>query len=349
MVNWITVISNAVANAAVALMGSAYIAPLIFPESPESGTQVIAIVMIAALMLINLLGIKVSALVLNVLMLLKIGLIILLIACAFLVSKELLPVEEIHVAETYNPYRAFILCFVPIFFTFGGYQQTINFGGDVKNPAKVIPRSVFIGIAIILILYLAINYSYYTVLGLDGLAHTQTMAADVAKIALGQGVSNAISIIMFFAVMTFVNVAMISNPRVYYAMAEDGVMPKIFMKVNPKTQVQLVGLFVFCSFIFATLIFDASFTQLLEYVMFFDSISLMAAAAAIFILRRKRTGEGEQVYRMKLYPYIPIAFLLIYSLVTVSVFLANPQAIGWGILLFAAGYPLFLLVRKLIQ
>jgi len=149
-------------------------------------------------------------------------------------------------------------------------------------------------------------------------------------------------------VMTFVNVAMISNPRVYYAMAEDGVMPKIFMKVNPKTQVQLVGLFVFCTFIFLTLIFISSFTHLLEYVMFFDSISLIAAAAAIFILRKRKTSDDQEIYRMKGYPYIPIAFLLIYSLVTVSVFMANPKAVGWGVLLFIAGYPLYLLVKFMI-
>lgn len=349
MVNWITVISNAAANAAVALMGSAYIAPLLYPDSPESGTKLIAIVMICVLMLVNLLGVKVSAIVLNFLMIVKIALILLLIAGAFFVSKDLLPVEEINVSDSYNPFKAFILCFVPVFFTFGGYQQTINFGGDVRNPSRVLPRSTFIGILVILVLYLGINYSYYTVLGLEGLANTETMAADVAQIAFGKSISNVISVIMFFAVMTFVNVSIISNPRVYYAMAEDKVMPAVFMRVNQKTQVQLVGVLVFCAFIFLTLIFNSSFSQLLNYVMFFDSISLIAAAAAIFILRKRKTNENEPIYKMKWYPWVPIAYISIYSLINVSIFMANPSAVGWGALLFIAGYPLYLVIHKLIN
>ncbi|MFZ9028150.1 MAG: APC family permease, partial [Crocinitomicaceae bacterium] len=195
MVNWITVISNAASVAAVAMIGSGYIANLIFPDLPEqTASQIISALMIVVLMLVNLLGIKISAKVLSGLMILKIVLILVMISAVFFISKEhFATVQHTTVPEDFNPYKAFILCFIPVFFTFGGYQLTINFGGDIINPSKNIPRAIFIGIAVILILYFGINYSYVNVLGIEGLASSKTIAADVIKVFMGEGMSVVLS------------------------------------------------------------------------------------------------------------------------------------------------------------
>lgn len=352
MVNWITVISNAASTAAVGIMGSAYLAPLIFPDSIETGTQIIAICMVLMLMGLNLWGIKISMLVLNTLMLIKIALLLLLISCVFFVSSQIVEPDSIarSALQHHDPLKAFILCFTPVFFTFGGYQQTMNFGGDVRNPAKTMPRAIFYGIATILILYIAVNFSYFSVLGMEELASTKTLAADVAKVIMGKYVSLVISVVMFFAVMAYVNVSIMSNPRVYYAMAEEGVMPKFFMKINATTQVQSNGVIFFCFFILITLFFMNSFQKILDYVMFFDSISLVTAAAAIFILRKGEKKELNElsIYKMKGYPFIPIVFILVYTAVNVGVLISNPLAFKWGLVLFLGGYPLFLLIRKII-
>ena len=354
MVNWITVISNAASTAAVAIMGSAYIAPILFPNMLDSSSTIlVAIVTVTLLLFVNLLGIRISSMVLNGLMFIKIALILLLISCAFVASGiHTQTINPIPLPVEANPFKAFIMCFIPVFFTYGGYQHTINFGSDIANPSRSLPKSIFIGITVILVLYLAINFSYFSVLGFDHLATTKTLASDMIATLFGKTASVFLSLVMFFAVMAFVNVSILSNPRVYYAMAEDKVLPSLFMKVNPKTQVQEFGVLVFCGFIFITLFFMQSFQKILEYVMFFDSISLITAASAIFILRKRakenKTDESE-IFKLKLYPWLPIFYILVYTVVNISVFISNKAAFGWGAVLFLSGFPLFYLIRKAIN
>ena len=352
MVNWITVISNAVSTAAVAIMGAEYMAPLLFPGSGDTGIRIITISSLVILYGSNMLGIKVSARILNTLMLLKLSLLLLLILAQFFIET---PQQEIvrEPAEVSfrSMWHAFLMCFVPVFFTYGGYQQTINFGSDISDPRRNIPKSITIGIVIVMIVYLCVNYSYYSVLGFEGLKHATTLAADVTGLLFGNMAHKLVSVLMFLSVMAYVNVSLISNPRIYYAMAEDKVMPHIFQRVNSRTQVQVYGVSLFCAIILITLFFMTSFQRILEYVMFFDSISFIAAAAAVFVLRKraKVSGEPDNIYKMRWYPFLPVFFIIVYAAVNLSVLLVNPDASFYGFILFLAGYPLFYGVRYLIR
>jgi APA family basic amino acid/polyamine antiporter len=229
---------------------------------------------------------------LNVLMIIKISLILLLIAAIFVAPTPAVAEVPTKVSLTSTDWiKAFWLCFVPVFFTYGGYQQTMNFGSDIPNATRNMPRAIFYGIAIILSLYLLVNFSYFRVLGFEGLKNSTTLAADVARVLLGDSAFKIVAIIMFLSVMAYVNASIMSNPRVYYAMAEDKVLPPIFKRVNSRTQVQEFAVTVFVAFIVLTLFFSSSFTQVLSYVMFFDSISLITASAAIFCFASSRQKE----------------------------------------------------------
>ena len=352
MVNWITVISNAASTAGVALMGADYIAPLLLPDlDPIVAGRLITITTICFLFVINFLGIKVSAKMLNGLMLVKIGLLLFLIFAIF--SPHEVPQQTALPKDLSSGdwWKAFALCFVPVFFTYGGYQQTMNFGSDINNPSRTMPRSIFMGMGIVFVLYLSVNYAYYHVLGFEHLQHSKTLAADVANVVLGPIAFKTIAVLMFFSVMGYVNVSVLSNPRIYYAMAEDGVLPPILKRVNSKTQVQEWALTLFCIFIIATLFFLDSFKDILNYVMFFDSISLITAASAIFILRKraKEKGEIEGIFKMKAYPYLTILYIVVYCGVIVSVFLAKQEAFYGGGILFLSGLPLYFIVRALMR
>ena len=349
MVNWITVISNAASTAGVAIMGAEYIAPLLFPQlDPQEAIKILTITSVSVLFVVNFRGIRVSASLLNILMVVKIGMILLLISSLFFLPSvsSSTPVHSTS-PNSLDLFKAFLICFIPVFFTYGGYQQTMNFGGDIRDAKRTMPKSIMVGIGIVLLLYLCVNYAYYHVLGFEGLKQSVKPAADVAGLMLGSYADTIVSFIMFFCVMAYVNVSMMSNPRIYYAMAEDKVMPAFFMRVNPKTQVQQWALTLFFVFILITLLTGASFQKILDYVMFFDSISLISAAAAIFVLRfhAKKSGEQEGVFKMWGYPFLPALFILIYLAVNISVLISNPTASQIGLLLFAAGYPLYNLIR----
>jgi APA family basic amino acid/polyamine antiporter len=354
MVNWVIVISNAASTAGVAIMGAEYIAPVLLPNvTHQLAMQLITVTSIVILYIINMIGIKVSSKLLNGLMIIKLSMLVLLISAVFLVKGDHTVASNVLVENqsSSDMWKAFLLCFIPVFFTYGGYQQTMNFGNDVQNARRTMPRAIFFGITIVLLIYLLVNYSYYKILGLGGMQHTTTLAADITGMMFGDIAHKLVSVIMFLSVMAYVNVSVMSNPRIYFAMAEDKVLPPIFMKLNNKTQVQEFALTLFCTFILLTLFFLSSFQKILEYVMFFDSISLIAAASAIFVLRyrAKKQGEPIDIFKIKGYPVLPAFYVLIYMAVNLSVMYANPTASLWGFILFVSGLPLYYLIRYVLN
>jgi APA family basic amino acid/polyamine antiporter len=346
MVNWITVISNAASSALVAMLGAEYLAPLLFPNVHSNWlVPGIAMVAVGILYFINLRGIKPSARILSGLMIIKVSLLLIIIASVFFIDAP----EKASVSTlTTSPWNAFALCFIPVFFTFGGYQQTMNFGGDIGHARKSLPRAILIGMSIVSLIYLAANYAYYHALGLNGLQETTTLASTIPGMLFGEAANKIISVIMFFSVMAYVHVSMMSNPRVYFAMAEEGAMPPIFMRVNKKTQVQEYALSFFAFFIVITLLFAKSFESGLKYVMFFDSIGFMAAAAAIFIFRKRAKAESasSDVFKMRGYPWLPALFILVYAALTVTIFINEPKTALIGFGLFVIGWPLYHVIRN---
>src|SRR5258708_18189672 len=165
----------------------------------------------------------------------------------------------------------------------------------------------------------------------------------MARVLLRDYAFRAVAIIMFIGVMAYVNASILSNPRVYYAMAEEKILPLIFKKVNERTQVQEFSVTVFVAFMILTLFLTSSFSKVLNYVMFFDSISLASAAAALFVLRHraKKEAEPEAIYKMNGYPWMPAILIVIYMLVNISVMVSNPQAAAVGMGLFVSGLRLY--------
>lgn len=331
MINWVLVISNGASVAAVALLGAEYINPILLPANYQdaTGTKLTTILTVLLLYVINFLGIKLSARAQNLLTIFKVAMIIIL--CTAVFKSDVKPHNIIAaMPHSGSVITAFGLSLVAVFFTYGGYQQTINFGGDIINAKTNIPKAIFFGIGTVITLYLAINYAYYAVLGIGGLQQTHTLAAKLAGVIFGTIGYKITSILMFVSVLAYVNVNILSNPRVYYAMAEDGILPPIFKRINTKTQVQEFGMSFFVAAILIILFFVGSFSEMLRYVMFFDTIGLSLAALAIFILRKKtKDMDISGIYTIKWFPLIPLIFILSYWFVTINIFITfreNPYA-----------------------
>ncbi|GAA4460421.1 amino acid permease [Nemorincola caseinilytica] len=325
MAEWVLAISNIASVAAVAMIGAGYINPVLMPDSlqNDTGIKITTITSVLVLYVVNYLGIKTSARLQNALTLFKIGMIILLCMAVF-VHDAPPPVA------TYKPYEgslisAFGLSLIPVFFTYTGYALTINMGGDIAQPQRNIPRSIFTGIGIVLALYLAANFAYCRVLGFGGVQQTDVLAARMAQVLFGSVGYKVTSILMFLSVLAYVNVYIMSNPRVYYAMAEDGVLPPIFRRVNPRTQVQEFGITVFVAAILVTLFFADSFGSLLNYTMFFNTTGLILGASAIFVLRKRDDGQ-EGIYKVRPYPIVPLIFIAAYAYVTICIVADDPAA-----------------------
>lgn len=346
MINWVLVISNAASVAAVALLGAEYINPILLPEGFQNatGTKLTTILTVLLLYVINFLGIKLSARTQNALTIFKVAMIVLL--CTVVFKSDARAVNPVAaVPHSGSMITAFGLSLVAVFFTYTGYAQTINFGGDIINAKKNIPKAIFMGMAVIISLYLAINYAYYYVLGIGGLQQNHTLAATLAGVIFGAIGYKVTSILMFVSVVAYVNVCIMSNPRVYYAMAEDGILPPIFKRINPKTQVQEFGMSFFVAAVLIILFFVSTFSEMLKYVMFFELIGISLAATAIFILRKKTKHlDDTGIYTIKWFPLIPVIFILAYWFVTLNIFISfsdNPFAALWCFAAYALGLAIY--------
>lgn len=350
-INCIILVSNAASLAGVALIGSEYLTNILFKNHPNTDSIKLAISTGAIVLFygINLLGLKMSARTQNVLTIIKIGLVLVLISALFTGehAETFSPISAETGEFSWSGYlKALGACLVAVSFTYGGYQQTINFGGEVSNAPKILPRGIFFGIAIIMILYLAINYTYYKVIGFENLKNAESIAAILAGSIFGEKGFTILSILLFLSVLAYVNVLLMSNPRVMYAMSEEGVLPAIFKKTTSKTQVMVTSLTTFAALCIITLFYAKTFDEILNHTIFLDSIGMATSAATIFILRRRtKTLDQGPIYKMKLYPLLPIIFIATYLLVGGSIAINTPQAAGVSLLIFAIFFILYYVLR----
>jgi basic amino acid/polyamine antiporter, APA family len=355
-INCIILISNAASLSGVALIGSEYISPLIFKSGVNDFVK--ALVAMGAIILfygVNLMGLRMSSKTQNVLMLFKIGMLLVIIAALFfpqLYNTNSQPIVNLEGQNFGAILLSFGVALKATSFTYGGYQQTINFGDEVKNPRRTIPRGITIGILVIITLYLLVSYSYFKVIGFSELKiddpNSSGIAAIVAEKMFGPTGKYISSILLFIAVLAYVNVLLLSNPRVMYAMSEDGILPASFRKKDEKKDVLTVSLTVFAAACVVVLFFAKKFEEILSFTIFLDSIGMATSAATIFILRKKtRHLNGEGIYSMKLYPLMPLIFIATYLFVGIMIGVENWRYAVVGLSVLTAFLIIYFVTRKI--
>jgi APA family basic amino acid/polyamine antiporter len=340
-VNALILISNAASLAVVALIGADYVSDLLVGKpSGMFFNTIIAIVAVAIFFCVNLLGLKTSSRTQNVLTIIKVSLIVLLIA-SVLKGIRIGPHGYEEGSPLYrigdkNALSLFVISLIPVCFSYGGYQQSINFGSEVKK-TTIIPKGIFIGIIIVLVLYLLINFAYAQVIGYDKMKNASAIGALLCEAWFGTAGAKVFDALMFVSVMAYVNILLMSNPRVMYAMSQDKVFPSIFSYRHPKTEALVAGLASFSLITIIITFFGKGVDNILNFTMFLDSIGMTTSAATIFILRKRK--QNEQIITgawNKLTPLFASFFVFSYSMIAVGVVIKDVKAAmtGAGLLLF---------------
>ncbi|MBS4064682.1 MAG: APC family permease [Chitinophagaceae bacterium] len=350
-INCLILVSNAASLSGVALIGSGYILKLIPGEWNDIHKALLSCVAIIIFYFINLRGLKMSSTAQNILMTIKILMIVVLIAALFFPDKYATVAESsshLQIAQSSN-YLDWIkslgVSLIAVSFTYGGYQQTINFGQEVHQPSKNIPRGIFIGIAIIISLYLLVNFSYYKLIGFEQMKGEREIAYVVMDKIFGTTGATIFSAFLFLGVLAYVNGLLMSNPRVMYAMGEDGSLPKAFAKTTDNG-VLTFSLTVFAAVCIVILFFAQQFEKILTFTIFLDCFGMILSSATIFWFRRKTKHlDGTGIYKMKLFPLMPVIFMSAYLFVGTSIAIADPSAAVTGILLLGGFVLLYFLFR----
>ena len=349
-INCIILISNAASLSGVALIGSEYILQTLFGTTSDSTKALIAMGAIALFYGVNLMGLRMSSKTQNVLMIIKIGMLLLLISSLFFnmghsKSSGLVAAQHYTMIDYI---KSFGVALIAVSFTYGGYQQTINFGEEVHNARRTIPRGIFIGILAIITLYLAVSFAYYKAIGFENLKTARGIAGIIAEQLFGATGRYVFSILLFIAVLAYVNVLLLSNPRVMFAMSQDGILPAAFKKRDEKRDVLTISLTAFALISVLVLFFAETFDKILGFTIFLDSIGMATSAATIFILRKRtRHLDGTGIYKMKLYPLLPLIFIAAYIFVGISIWINTPNLAWTGIAVFSVFLLIYFLVTRL--
>lgn len=349
-VNCIILISNAASLSGVALIGAEYISSVLFPQSADAKTIqiIIAIFCIAAFYGINLLGLKMSAKAQTVLTAVKIGMILMLILPIFFADS---PASATSVQQSFSGgsmgyLKAFGLGLVAVSFTYGGYQQSINFGEEVREPARNIPRAIFMGIVVIILLYLLVNYAYIKVIGFQNLKEAKNISSIMASHLFGDAAGKVVSVLLFLSVLAYVNVVLMSNPRVMQAMGQDGVLPGVFAKRTKKNDVLFASLSVFAAAAIIIVFWAKTFDTILNFTIFLDSIGMALSAATIFKLRmHTKHLDNTGIYKMKAFPVMPVIFIATYTFVAINIFNDKPLTALLGVGILAAFVLLYFIIK----
>ncbi len=352
-INCIIVVSNAASVAGVSLIGAEYLNKALFPVEMQTNDHriLIGLVSIIIFYTINLMGLRTSSRTQNMLTIIKLVMVITLI-CAIFFGGQTQQLPSVFsttsgLPATWSDYgKALGICLIAVSFSFGGYQQTINFGGEAKEAKTVIPRSILVGLGIIITLYMAINYAYVKVIGFEQLKSAQSIAAILAGQIFGPIGFTILSVLIFLSVLGYVNVNLLSNPRAMYAMGEEGALPKVFTKKTKKNDVMVVSLTLFTILSIITLFYAQTFDKILNYTIFMDGAGMIFSAATIFYLRKKTAHlDKNTIYTMKLYPLMPLIFIAAYLFVAISIYNDDPNAALNGIYIFIGFVAIYFIQR----
>jgi APA family basic amino acid/polyamine antiporter len=336
-INILILISNAASLAVVALIGAEYASHLIFGKQMGNVFNVgVSALAVGIFFVVNLLGLRTSSRTLNILMILKIALILILISTLF-AGVQIEPTGYSNdPVRTYNGNNAallFIVSMVAVSFTYGGYQQTINFGGEV-NKEGTLQKGIIIGIFIIIALYMTVNYAYVHVIGFEKMKNATSIGALLFEAWFGKIGGKVFDFAMFISVLAYVNILLMSNPRVMYAMSKDGVLPKIFSFQHPKTNALVPGLIAFSVVTVLVTFFGKGVDNILGFSIFLDSLGFITCAVALLILRKRRYNEHLVKGGWKKWtPVLAIFFIMAYCVVAAAVVIDNWKAALTGVAL----------------
>jgi APA family basic amino acid/polyamine antiporter len=344
MLNWSQTLMQGAGAAGVAFIGADYLMPVLLPppwRTPHA-SLVLACAMMLILLVLNYRGVKPGARVQNLLSVLKIAMIVGLAVLALLIAPRASPA---HANSSAPSALRLASALIPCFYAYGGYHLTMNLGADLKDARRRFSLAISAGMFTVVGLYLLLNFAYQRVLGIGGIAGSKLVAAALSRATFGPSGEVLISIAVFLSAAGFVNATIIQMPRSFYAMAEDRVLPRAFLRVNPDTQVQETGLLFFGATMLVPAFVLGSFEKLLNYVIFTDTMTLAVVASTIFVLRRRRTGDGG--FAMRGYPLLPAFYMVCLLGVAARVFMLEPRLALAGIVILATGWPLYQLGHRL--
>jgi APA family basic amino acid/polyamine antiporter len=298
----------------------------------HASDSLIAVLALAALTIINCLGVRFGGRTQSVLMVLKIVAIAVLIGFGIFATTT----EAAPTVTTHDSITDFGGALVPVLFAYGGWQTANFIAGEMREPRRDLPRALLLGVAGVVTLYLLVNIVCVRVLGAQGLAETSTPATAIMRAALGPRGATFIAAAIAISTLGFLSQSILTAPRVYFAMAEDGLFFRAVARVSRRTRVPVIAI-VLQSVWTTVIALSGRYEQILNYVVSMDFIFFGLTASTLFVFRR-RPGS---VKKTPGHPWTTAIFVAVCWLVVANTIYRYPGNTLIGMSILLAGVPAY--------
>jgi APA family basic amino acid/polyamine antiporter len=331
--------------AAVAVIFASYFRALTGAMWNESIVAAAALLILTG---INCFGARAGSNVQSGLMLLKIGAITALVIIGLTVGAHS-SVQSTLLLEkpfSFGLLKSIGAAMVPIAFAYGGWQTATFVAAEIRDPRRDLSRGLLLGVAGVVTLYLAVNLACLRVLGPAGLDATRTPASDLMRIALGESGARWIALAITISALGFLSQSMLTAPRVYYAMARDGLFFASVGKLFGKSEAPVVAIILqgFAAIVIAS---SGTYGEILNFEVTVDFIFFGMTATALFILRQRGIGSDSVTYRVPGHPFTTMLFVLSCAAIVLSAIMASPGNSVIAIAIMFAALPVYYFWRRI--
>ena len=305
------------------------------------GDGLIAAAALLGLTAINCMGVRAGSNVQSAMMLMKSGAIAVLVVAGMALGGGTLHVHPLlDRPPSFGLLRAIGAAMIPVAFAYGGWQTSTFVAGEMRDPRRDLSRGLIAGVIGVIALYLSVNYVCVRVLGPARLAATHTPASAVMRAAMGESGAEFLAVGIAVSTLGFLSQGILTAPRVYYAMARDGLFFERVGWLSPRTGAPVVAIVV--QGLFATVIaISGRYEQILNYVISVDFISFALTAAGLFVFRRRDAGLRPEVHYAPGHPYTTAAFVAVCAATVASTIALDPADSAIGLLILLTGIPVY--------
>lgn len=235
---------------------------------------------------------------------------------------------------------AFAAAMVGVLWSYGGWQHVTFTAGEAKDPSRTVPRAMAAGAAVVVAVYLLCNVAYLRLLPLGSIAAADRLAVTAVEQVLGAAGGIAVAAAICISVYGTTGIYTMTAPRIYYAMAQDGVFFRKVADVHPRFRTPATAIIVQSVWAIVLILFWGTFENLISYVVFTDWIFFGLTAAAVIVLRKRQPGR-ERAYRVWGYPFTPLFFIGVAAWFVVNTLVQRPEQAWAGLLFLGLGVPVY--------
>jgi len=337
--------SGAIATLAVAFSTTlAQVIPM-----PPAIEKIISVAVILVLMTINVIGTRTSADVQNWTTAIKVVGILMMSVALLLFGGEYASTGASLWPAAVNGALAsgFGLAMISVLWAYEGWQYCTFSAGEIINPQRNFPRALFVGTTALIVIYLLANVAYLAALGPAGVAQSTSVAAASLSAVINPRVAQLIAIVICISVFSAANSNVLTAPRVYYAMATDGLFFKRLADVHPRFGTPATAI-IAGSLWAAVLAVAGTFSELLTFVVFSGWIFYALAAASIFVYR-KRQPAAARSYNVPGYPFTPLLFIIAAAVLVINTLItqmsSDPRRTTYALGIIGLGVPAYFIWR----